>query len=379
MAIDFPSSPTTNQTVTVGSKTWVYDGAKWNSRLVTSVGPTGPQGASANRNVILNSAFEINQRNFSSSTAGGYGFDRWTTATSGGTCTASAQTFTPGSGPAAGIETRNFYRIVTSGQSATGNFALLIQNVEDVRTFAGQTVTLSFYAKAGSGTPKIAGEFYQYFGTGGSPSGVVETPIGASTISTSWARYSLTFVVPSITGKTIGTNNDSALAVNLWVSSGATFATRSSSIGIQNNTFDIWGVQVEAGATATAFQRNAPSIQAELAACQRYYWRQTSATASDTYYGFATGFANSTTSAWISPFFPVQMRIAPSFSSSAASTFQMFNNGGIINATSTALGRSGVTSATINIGAASGLVANAGLTFEARNTTAAFLEFSAEL
>jgi hypothetical protein len=329
--------------------------------------------------VILNSAFEINQRNFSSSTAGGYGFDRWTTATSGGTCTASAQTFTPGSGPAAGIETRNFYRIVTSGQSATGNFALLIQNVEDVRTFAGQTVTLSFYAKAGSGTPKIAGEFYQYFGTGGSPSGVVETPIGASTISTSWARYSLTFVVPSITGKTIGTNNDSALAVNLWVSSGATFATRSSSIGIQNNTFDIWGVQVEAGATATAFQRNAPSIQAELAACQRYYWRQTSATASDTYYGFATGFANSTTSAWISPFFPVQMRIAPSFSSSAASTFQMFNNGGIINATSTALGRSGVTSATINIGAASGLVANAGLTFEARNTTAAFLEFSAEL
>lgn len=29
MAIDFPNSPTTNQTYTVGSKTWTYDGEKW--------------------------------------------------------------------------------------------------------------------------------------------------------------------------------------------------------------------------------------------------------------------------------------------------------------------------------------------------------------
>ena len=29
MAIDFPNSPTTNQTFTVGLKTWKYDGEKW--------------------------------------------------------------------------------------------------------------------------------------------------------------------------------------------------------------------------------------------------------------------------------------------------------------------------------------------------------------
>ena len=29
MAIDFPNSPSTNQTYTVGNKTWVWDGEKW--------------------------------------------------------------------------------------------------------------------------------------------------------------------------------------------------------------------------------------------------------------------------------------------------------------------------------------------------------------
>lgn len=29
MAIDFPNTPTLNQTYTVGNKTWQYDGEKW--------------------------------------------------------------------------------------------------------------------------------------------------------------------------------------------------------------------------------------------------------------------------------------------------------------------------------------------------------------
>jgi hypothetical protein len=29
MAIDFPDSPTTNQTHTVGNRSWLYDGEKW--------------------------------------------------------------------------------------------------------------------------------------------------------------------------------------------------------------------------------------------------------------------------------------------------------------------------------------------------------------
>ena len=29
MAIDFPNTPTANQTYTVGNRTWKYDGEKW--------------------------------------------------------------------------------------------------------------------------------------------------------------------------------------------------------------------------------------------------------------------------------------------------------------------------------------------------------------
>ena len=36
MAIDFPNSPTTNATYTVGNKTWIYDGTTWNTYNTTS-------------------------------------------------------------------------------------------------------------------------------------------------------------------------------------------------------------------------------------------------------------------------------------------------------------------------------------------------------
>jgi hypothetical protein len=36
MAIDFPNSPATNATYTVGNKTWIYDGATWNTYNTTS-------------------------------------------------------------------------------------------------------------------------------------------------------------------------------------------------------------------------------------------------------------------------------------------------------------------------------------------------------
>jgi hypothetical protein len=36
MAIDFPNSPSTNDTYTVGNKTWIYDGTTWNTYNTTS-------------------------------------------------------------------------------------------------------------------------------------------------------------------------------------------------------------------------------------------------------------------------------------------------------------------------------------------------------
>ena len=225
----------------------------------------------ANKNKILNGDFLINQRAFTSATTSGYTFDRWRFGTVGGTCTATPQVFTLGTAPVAGYEGTNFLQIVTSGQSATSDLTYETQRIEDVRTFANQTITVSFWAKANTGTPKIAVGYTQNFGTAGS--GGVSGAINQSTISTSWARYSVTATIPSISGKTIGAS--SYLELEFWVSAGSDYNARTGSLGIQSNTFQIWGVQAEAGSVATPFTTATGTVQGELTACQRYYRRFT--------------------------------------------------------------------------------------------------------
>ena len=288
----------------------------------SSSAPTS-YGYAAGKNSIINGDFRINQRNFTSNTtSGAFNFDRWLQANSGGTFTVTPQTFTPGAAPVAGYEGSTFLRGVTASQSAAGDFALFEQKIEDVRTFAGSTVTVSFWAKAATGTPKIGLELSQNFGSGGSPSATVNTALGAVTINTSWTRYSVSVAVPSISGKTIGTTaNTSYVEANSWVSAGSTLATRASSIGIQNNTFDIWGFQIENGSTATAFQTATGTLQGELAACQRYYWRT-----ANKEQRFGLCFSFNTTQAYGTITFPVQMRISPTVmdTTGTAANYQVF-------------------------------------------------------
>jgi hypothetical protein len=224
-----------------------------------------------NQNFIINGDFAINQRAFTSTTTTGtFGFDRWRISNTGGTVTYSAQNFTLGNA-IPGYESTSYARVVTSGQSGSSDLAILNQPIESVRTLAGQQATVSFWARANSGTPKIAVELSQNFGTGGSPSSQVDTYAGQVTLSTSWTRYIVTATVPSISGKTIGTGANDFLGLNLWVSAGSSFNTRTGSLGLQANTFEIWGVQVEQGAIASPFQ--VPLRAAELLLCQRYHYR----------------------------------------------------------------------------------------------------------
>jgi hypothetical protein len=262
----------------------------------------------ANKNVFLNADFRINQRGFTSTTSSAtYGFDRWRTTMAGGTITYSAQTFTPGAAPVAGYEAINYARLVTTGQSAASDRAVLNQLVEDVRVLSGQTVTVSFWAQAGSGTPKVNVILNQNFGTGGSSSVNASVPT-AQTISTSWARYSFTFANPSVSGKTISAT-DSRSNVQIYVSDGGDFG---SGVGAQNNTFNIWGVQMEAGSVATPFATATGTIQGELAACQRYYYRNAyNGTGTGNYAILGDGQAITTTTANIIINFPVTMRNEP--------------------------------------------------------------------
>jgi hypothetical protein len=221
------------------------------------------------RNLIINGDFRINQRAFSSTTTtASFGFDRWFGQWDGGTTTYSAQTFSLGNA-IPDYEPINYARLVTTSQSSAAHYARLEQRIESVRSGAGRVVTLSFWAKAGSGTPKVAVELQQYFGTGGSPSTSVNTLAGQATLSTTWVRYTMTVTLPSISGKTIGSNNNDFLGLYFYVSAGSDFNSRTGSLGVQNNTFDFWGVQVEQNYQATPFEQR--PIGVELQLCQRYY------------------------------------------------------------------------------------------------------------
>jgi hypothetical protein len=319
----------------------------------TSTGLSYQANFAAGKNKIINGDFGVNQRGFTSTTADNtFTFDRWRTFKGGGgSVTYSSQTFTTGSAPVAGYEGKNFIQIATTSQSGTSDYVLFINLIESVRSFAGQTVTLSFWAKANTGTPKISWEANQNFGTGGSPSSDVNTPGGAATISTSWARYSLTLAIPSISGKTLGTNNNDYLGMFFWLSAGSDLNSRSSSIGNQNNTFQIWGVQLEAGSTATAFQTATGTIQGELAACQRYYWRTTGAL--HTIGG--GGIAGSTTECYIPVNHPVTMRVAPTSIDTANLRLQIISNSFAVTSTTISAAAPNLTMVKANT--ASGLTA----------------------
>jgi hypothetical protein len=272
----------------------------------------------AGKNKIINGDFGVNQRAFSTSTTNGaYTFDRFLIGIEGdGTNTASAQIFTPGAAPAAGYESINYFRWVSSGQTATTCVSQIAQRIEDVRTFAGQTVTLSFWAKAATGTPSIAVELAQNFGSGGSAT-VFGIGAAKTAITTSWVRYSFTIAVTSVSGKTIGAN--SRLSPIFWFSAGSDFNSRTASLGLQANTFEIWGLQLEAGSVATAFQTATGTIQGELAACSRYY--QVLST------GTGKGAASSTTNVAMYYPFNTQMRIAPTSITFSTLTNALINPG----------------------------------------------------
>jgi len=250
----------------------------------------------AGKNKVINGNFNIWQRGTSFTlTTATWTFvsDRWQVyqGFSAGTCTVSQQAFTAGAAPAAPYESQYFLRIATGSTNTSGlNFRQLI---EDVRTFANQSVTVSFWAKASSAISDLQVDLRQNFGSGGSAS--VDTVSSAFAITTSWVRYTKTLTNPSISGKTIGTG--SALEVYFQTSTNL-----ASSISI-----DFWGVQVESGTSATSFQTATGTLQGELAACQRYYVRFDGASYAVSGYGTFT----SATNAVIMTPLSTTMRVTP--------------------------------------------------------------------
>jgi hypothetical protein len=320
----------------------------------------------AGKNKIINGDFSIWQRGTSFSPIGSdnYCADRWWQNTGNNTDNyVTRQTFTPGTAPVAGYENAFYLRWVTTPAGSGGTFKNFLQRVEDVRVFAGQTCTLSFWAKADAARDVVT-SLQQNFGSGGSTS--VSVTGATHTLTTSWARYSVTFSVPSITGKTIGTS--SFLRVNFSLPLNTAM------------TIEFFGVQLEYGAKMTPFQTaSGGSPQAELAMCQRYYYRFT---------GVSTGFliasmgndASSTTAGQAHVKLPVTMRTIPSTLDTAGTWFMSQYAGSSV--TLTALTWNSSTSqdvGVIGVTAASGLVTTSKYQLLANNSTASYVGFSAEL
>jgi hypothetical protein len=319
----------------------------------------------AGKNKIINGDFSIWQRGNPPQPTGSdtYTADRWFQNSGNNTDNyITRQAFTPGTAPVAGYEGQFYLRWVTTPAGSGGTFKNLQQRIENVETFAGQTVTLSFWAKADASRDVVT-SLVQNFGSGGSSA--VSITGATHTLTTSWARYSVTMSVPSISGKTIGTSSylrtNFALPLNTAM------------------TIEFWGVQLEAGSTATLFQTATGTIQGELAACQRYFNRFSSA--DNAYNNFSTGNVRQTgagANSYFNFFFPVQMRIAPTAVTLANITSCRIQQGAT-DSTVTAGLFDGATTKNGTI-VAQATIATAGSgTLAANNSTAVTIDWSAEL
>jgi hypothetical protein len=320
----------------------------------------------AGKNKIINGDMRVSQRGTSFSNPANFAYllDRYAIYYDGtaATRTISQQTFTPGTAPVAGYEGANFFRYAQTVAGVSNTVNLIYQRIEDVRTLAGQSAVLSVWLKADSART-VSATARQYFGSGGS--GDVNTGFtGSASVTTSWQRFSFTISMPSISGKTIGTS--SALEIQLSLPSGTT------------PTIDIWGLQLESGSTATAFQTATGTIQGELAACQRYYFR-TSADASNNYAGYCNGYAETSTAAygWLN--LPVPMRTTPSSLDYSNIAFERFGGTGYTATNCQLLGaRLSTQCIGINLTISGATAGNVGHIRSAVSTTG-YLGFSAEL
>jgi hypothetical protein len=259
------------------------------------------------RNAIINGNFDIWQRG-TSFTAEGYGVDRWINVRVGSTCTMSRQAFTLGQTDVPG-EPTYFCRMTVSSVAGAANNVRLMQRIEDARTFAGQQVTISFWAKADS-NKTIAIESSQIMGTGGSPSAdVFAIEPTKKSLSSAWQKITHTFTFPSLSSKTLGSNGNSHVAFQIWFDAGSNFNSRTDSLGHQSGTFDIAQVQIEAGPVATPFERR--PIGTELALCQRYYIQENEVNTGGSG-SFKSASSVRTQSFNSTHSFPVEMRETPS-------------------------------------------------------------------
>jgi hypothetical protein len=262
------------------------------------------------RSFVHNGLFNIAQRGAGPwTTNGAFTADRWQLLLNLDTMTVSLTPFAITGTTGDEAATTALWAQVT-GNAGAASYSLVQQNIEGIKRLSGKTVTISFVAYLVSGTTaQIGVGLQQNFGTGGSPSAPVQVNATVVTISTTPARYSVTLAVPSVAGKTLGTNGNDSTGLKFFFSAGSSNSAVAG-VGVQTVNAILWGVQLEIGPTATPLEKLDPALQLQQA--QRFY--QTD------YFGTAY---NSGGAGWgIDTTIPlrVQMRSAPTCTFNIAGT-----------------------------------------------------------
>ena len=335
----------------------------------TSTGLRYNPTSAAGKNAIINGGMDIWQRGTSialaASTSATYTADRWQTATGANqACTISRQ---------ATGDTTNLPNVQyvaryqrNSGQTGTAqlSFAQTFETVNSI-PFAGKQITLSFYARAGANYSAAANALgvVLAYGTGTDQNiftgftGQVSLISSSATLTTTIQRFTFTATLPS-------TATQLAVITN-FVPTGTAGA---------NDYFEITGIQLELGSTATTFSRAGGSIGGELALCQRYYWRTNSATDGSSAFGVGTGTSTTVSDAVIKN--PVTMRIAPTSVDYAG--LRVYDSVTATTASSLAITGAGIDNTRVAVTVASGLTQYRPYELIGNSGTS-YLGFSAEL
>jgi hypothetical protein len=334
--------------------------------LLTNVGSINGGALNGFRNKVINGDFDFWQRGTSfTPVTGAYTADRWLVAFdgSGSTRTISKQAHTLGQTAVPGNPV-SFLRFVQS-VAGTGTFNVPSHRIEGVQTLAGKTCTLTFYAKFASAASLAAIVIRQNFGTGGSPSTTVSTTIASAVaVGTTFQKVQYTFTMPSISGKTVGTNGDDHVEIQTAIPFATTF------------TFDLSHVSlVEGDATSEGDPFSPRPLQQELALCQRYAYV---VGGDGTFQPIGMGEHYSSIGGKALITFPVKMRTSPSFSFSAASNFAVASNAAFTTVTALSLDSTAPGAGSIDFQIASGGAQGAAAMLQAGNINAR-MTFSAEL
>jgi len=235
----------------------------------------------AGKNAVANGGFDIWQRGTSFSSAG-YTSDRWSGSNSTGTLSITRSTDVPSSPK---------FNYSLSLANTSGTYPQIAQRIEAANStlLAGQTVTLSFYAKSTAGSNSIYW-ISSYAGSADNWSSPTNDQSGAVAITSSWARYSFTFAASA------SATNGYQILIGRQDASSTTSTTL------------VTGIQLELGLVATPFSRAGGTLQGELALCQRYYIRKS---AVGSYQSPMIGTTATTTAVQTFDFLPVPMRVVP--------------------------------------------------------------------